>query len=346
MRWFKFIIFSLLLVLGIYALAMYFIADESKSFTIEKEIDYPIEKVYPQFNNFQNFVRWNDYFSSEKGLVVDYFKPYEGQGSAIRFSSNRKEKGGEMFIRYANENKSLKFQLFEIGENYPYLINIRFVPVSNAKTKIIWYVNTPKLPLLERSLNFWTEEEFVNDLDKSMSNLKNLLSNKVDKEEQLSSIKFDTIMVEKMEGQLLLGVNASTSNKKDLLFKNIVMNHNKVYNYVTGDLSKREDEIGHTILITEANNYKDKEVSYYIGIPISKRISVTDNNFSFRTLNEAQIYSMYYKGLYSGRAQKIQQLLNQAKKDSLRNGSLMETFIKTPEDNEEVILKFSLPVFK
>lgn len=346
MRWFKFTILSLIVILGLYALAMHFFVDDSKSFTIEKEIDYPIEKVYPQFNNFQNFVRWNSYFASEKGLTVDYFMPYEGQGSAIKFSANRKEKSGEMFIRYANENKSLRYQLFEIGENYPYLINIKFIPVSATKTKIIWYVHTPKLQLLERSMNFWTEEEFVDDLDKSMTNLKNLLDNKVDKEEQLNSIKFDTLVVEKMPGQLLLGVNVSTSNKKDLLFKNVVMNHNKVFNYVTGDLSKGEDEIGHPILITEANNYKDKEVSYYIGIPLSKRVSVSDNNFSFRTINEAQAYSIYYKGSYAGRTQKIQELLNKAKKDSLRNGQLMQTFIKKPDEDHDVIIKFSLPVFK
>ena len=124
------------------------------------------------------------------------------------------------------------------------------------------------------------------------------------------------------------------------------MNHNKVFNYVTGDLSKGEDEIGHPILITEANNYKDKEVSYYIGIPLSKRVSVSDNNFSFRTINEAQAYSIYYKGSYAGRTQKIQELLNKAKKDSLRNGQLMQTFIKKPDEDHDVIIKFSLPVFK
>ena len=114
MRWFKFIILGLILLFGIYAAVMYFFADESKSFTVEKEVDYPIEKVFPQFNNFQNFIRWNAYFYSEKNMTMDYFLPYEGQVSSLRFKVEKGDKAGEMFIRYSNINKTLKYQLFEI----------------------------------------------------------------------------------------------------------------------------------------------------------------------------------------------------------------------------------------
>ena len=40
-----------------------------------------------------------------------------------------------------------------------------------------------------------------------MVNLSQLLSGKVDKEILLSKIKYDTLMVEKQDGQLLLGIN-------------------------------------------------------------------------------------------------------------------------------------------
>ncbi len=66
MRWMRFSILILLLLLGVYALVVYYFVDENKSFKIEKEVNYPLDKVFLQFNNFQNFTRWNNYFSDSK----------------------------------------------------------------------------------------------------------------------------------------------------------------------------------------------------------------------------------------------------------------------------------------
>lgn len=346
MRWMKFTLLGILLLLGIYAVAMYFFVEESKSFRVEKTIDYPVEKVFPQFNNLQNFTRWNNYFVESKKITTDFYSPYEGKGAAMSFQEDGSEKSGEMFIRYENPNSTLKYQLFEKSQANPYLINIKFKPLSANQTKLIWTVSTPRVPLLKRSVNLWTESDFVENLDKSMKNLTSLLSNKVDKDKQMAAIKYDSLMVEKDEGSLILGVNVSTSNKKDALFKNIVLNHNKVYNYITTDLQKRDDEFGLPVLLTDANNYKDKEVSYFYGIPLSKRVGVSDNNFSFRTVNPSQTYVMYYKGNYAGRVRAIQQLLNKAKKDTMRNGQLQQTFIEVPTEGSDVAMKIALPVYK
>lgn len=345
MRWIKFIILLGILALGGYAASMYFV-EESKSFTIEKEINYPIEKVYPQFNNFQSFTRWNQYFKESKSLVINHFQPYEGQGASVTFNDANSEIKGEMYIRYENPYKTLRYQLFEKNNENPYLIDVKFKVVSPTKTKITWFVHTPKQPWMKRSANLWAESIFVERLDKSITNLSNLLSNKVDKDALLTSIKYDSLMVEETEGQLLLGVNVSTANKGDLLIKNIVMNHNKVFNYVTSDLDKQEDEIGLPTMLTEATNYKDKEVSYFYGIPLSKRIGISDNNFSFKTLNASKQYVLYYKGNYNNRNKAIQELLQKAKKDTMRYGELQQIFIEPPLENGEVNVKFALPVFK
>lgn len=345
MRWFKFSVVVLLVFFGIYAAAMYFFADENKSFTIEKELNYPVDKVFPQFNNLQNFVQWNNYFSS-KDLAVDYFRPYQGKGSAISFHEKKKDNSGEMYIRYSNLNKTLRYQLFEKDDRNPYLIDIKFIPLSKSKTKIIWYVHSPKLPLLERSANLWAEESFVDNLDKSMVNLNNVLSNKVDKDEQIKNIKYDSIMVENYPGELLLGINVSTSNKKDALYKSIVLNHNKVYNFLTVDMDKKDDEIGFPVLITDPGNYKSKEVSYFYGIPVSKKSGITDNNFSFRPVSPSKAYVVYFKGNYASRQRSVQMLVQKAKRDSLRNGDILQTFIHPPKEDQDVIVKLILPVYK
>ncbi len=346
MRWFRFAALIVLFLLGIYWVSMYYFVDESKSFTVEKEINYPIEKVFPQFNNLQNFARWNNYFAESKTMAVDFYSPYEGKGSALSFDDKKNDVNGEMFIRYENPNKTLKYQLFEGKKNNPTNIDIKFVPVSATKTKIIWYVHTPKKSVMKRAVNLWTEDDFAENLDKSMVNLRNLLGNKVEKDQFLTDIKYDSLMVEKQEGQLILGINVTTSNKKDALFKNIILNHNKVYNFVTNDLDKRDDEFGFPMLMTNPNNFKDKEVSYFIGIPLSKRIGVADNSFSFRTINESEAYVMYFKGNYANRVKTIQQLMLKAKRDSMRNGEIQQVFLEAPEEGKDVLMKMSLPVFR
>jgi len=346
MRFFKIIAVLVVLMIGAYTVSMYYFVEESKNFRIEKEIDYPVEKVFGQFNNLQHFTRWNNFFTSSKTIDIDYYTPYEGQGSSISYADPKNETGGEMFIRYENPNKTLRYQLFEDRNENPTLVDVKFKAVSAEKTKITWMVHTPKLSVLQRVENFWTEDRFAENIDKSMLNLKNVLGNKVEKDNQMAAIRYDSIMVENEEEKLLLGINVSASNKKESLYKNIVMNYNKMYNYITMDLGKKDDEFGFPVLITDADNYKDKEVSYFLGIPLSKKFGLTDNNFSFRSLSPTQNYIMYYKGNYAGRTKAIQQLIQKAKKEEMRFNDIRQTFIERPAEDQEVNMKLSLSVFK
>ena len=195
-------------------------------------------------------------------------------------------------------------------------------------------------------MNLISEDFWVDNIDKSIKNLYRILGNKVDKEVLRESIKFDSLMVDHQDKQLLLGINVTTKNIKDALFKNIVVNHNKVFNYVKMDLGKREDEYGEPVLITDADNFKDKEVSYFYGIPVSKKEEITDNNFSFRTVNNSTYYVVFYEGTYAGRVKAIQQLLTKAKKDTLRVGDLQQTFLEEPTAENKTVMKLSLPVYK
>lgn len=345
MRGFKLFLLVGLFLFGIYSLSMFMI-DESKNFVIEKEINYPIDKVFPQFNNLQNFTQWNEYFRSKKDYKFSYYTPYEGQGSSMSFQNLKTNSDkGDAFIRYENRFSSLKYHLYEEKSIYPYKIDLKFIPNQN-KTRVIWYISTPKTSFLGRFVNLFSEDYIVNTIDKSMVNLSQLLSGKVDKEILLSNIKYDTLMVEKQEGMLLLGVNVSSINKKGELIKNIELNHGKVFNFVTKDLGKKEDEFGSPILITDPTGYKNKEVSYFYGVPLSKRVGVSDNNFSFRTINSSEMYVMYYQGKYDGRIKSITELLKKAEKDSMRNGELQEMFIEAPNSRKDVKVKLSLPVFR
>lgn len=345
MRWFRFTLFGGLFLLLVYSVAMLFL-EESKSFTLEKEISYPVQKVFPQFNNLQNFAQWNEFFVSRDGYAYSYYTPYEGQGSSMNYQNLKNpSEYGDVFIRYQNPFSTLKYELFESGSRHPYKIDVKFIP-QKKKTRVIWYTHTPKQPFWGRALNLFSEDYISQNIEQSMLNLEKLLSGKVDKEIQLSKIKYDTLTVEQQKGLLLLGINVSASNKGGNYFKSIALNHNKVINFVTKDLGKKEDEYGTPMLITDANGFSNKEVSYFYGVSLPARKGVSDNNFSFRTLNPSQNFVIYYQGKYEGRKQAIKQLLKKASEEQLRYGSLQETFLEAPDAEQEVKIKLSLPVYR
>lgn len=345
MRGVRITIFAGIILMLMYAVSMLFV-EESKSFSIETTVNYPVQKVYPQFSNLQNFTQWNEFFVSKDNLTYSYYTPYEGQGSSLNYQDLKEvSQSGDLFLKYANPFSTLKYELFEGNQATPYKIDIKFIPEKN-KTRIIWHTHTPRQPLLKRSLNLFTEDYLADNIEKSMQNLTQLLSGKVDKEILLSKIKYDTLTVETQKGMLLLGINVSTSNKKGNFIKSIELNHNKVVNFVKKDLGKKEDEFGSPILIMEANGYANKEASYFYGVTLPKRIAISDNNFSFRTVNPSQNYVIYYKGNYEDRTKAIKQLLKKASEEKMRYGSLQETFLETPQASQQIKLKLSLPVFR
>lgn len=346
MRWFKIILFITLILSAAYSASMYFVED-SKELVMEKDINYPIEKIYPQFANLQNFSQWNEYFTNPKDLKINFYSPYEGQGASLNYRSEKnKNHRGDLYLRYANPYKTIRYQLFTSDNDTPFLIDIQFKKIDNNITKTIWKIHTPKQSYFERSKIFFIENFTEDNINKSIANLTEKMSHKVVKDQQLANIKWDTITIEKIPTQILLGVSVNTSNKRDVFFKNIIMNHNKVTNYVKMDLGKKEDEFGFPMMITVPTEYKNRDISYFYGIPISHKVGVTDNSFSFRTLNETQALVIYYKGSFEGRMKPIQLLLQKAKKDTMRTGDLIESFIQNPQENKDCQMKIVLPIFR
>ena len=343
MRWIKYILLSLILLGGI-GLNILNTHDENKNFIIKKEISYNVSKIFPQFVNFQNFTRWNHQFSSGQKYSFSYFSPYEGKGSSMKYiNTHNPTDFGEIFIRNSKPNKTIKYEIYENGISTPYKIEIKFIP-KGKKTQLVWLIEMPKISLLKRFIKSISQEEIETKIEQNMKNLNRILSKKVEREIMFGQIKYDSIMIEEQEEKLLIGIN--TNNQKGNLFKNININHNKLISLVTKDLAKIEDEFGLPILITEASNLKDKEISYFYGIPLSQQEKISDNNFIFKKVKSSKVYSIYYKGKYEQRISAINQLLNQIKKDSLKSGMLEEVFLEAPSENKDVILKISFPVTK
>ncbi len=342
MRWFKFSLLFLLILMGLYAISVFVFVKENETFTVKKEINYNIEKVFPQFNNLQNFARWNALFSGSKTMYVEFYKPYEGTGSSLAF--NDESVSGNLNISYQNPLKTIKYQYYNEDDDSPTEIAVHFKAISPEKTSINWKISTPKRSFLTRAKNLWSEIDFLKTIDQSNIQLTSVLSNKIDRDQLLSDIKYDSLIIENAEAQIIFGVNVTSSTKKDALFKNILMNYSKASNFITNDLNKKVDEIGFPVLLLNTNDLKNKELSYFLGFPLSKKEKITDNNFSYKEIAKSQKYSIYYKGNFNSRIRVIQTLIQKAKSEEKSYGEIQQIFLETPQIDEDVLMKISLPV--
>ncbi len=345
MRLIRLLLVFAIALFGLYALSMLW-TEENEEYVFESEIPYPIEKVYPQFNNLQRFASWNRFFKESPTMQIQYFRPYEGKGASLSYKDTKTKEKGEFFLRYENPNSTIRYQLLQGKDSRPFLIDIKFVPSNPTHTRLLWKIQSPKKAFLERSANWFSDNDFVSSLQNSLSALNQSLGSKVDREILLSSITYDSLMVVEEEGGLLLGTSVNSSNRGDDLLENLELNHGKVYNFLTADMKKEEDEIGFPIRITDAQSYKTKETSYYYGFPVKSRSSLSDNNFTFRTQNPSRKYVIYYEGSFSGRKGAIESLLKKARTDSMRYGSLEETYFSAPRKEQDIHVKLSLPVYR
>lgn len=346
MRWIKYLVLLVILGgVGYFAL-LNSVEEQEHHYVLEKEIAYPVDKVFPQFEDFQNFTRWSGHFSGKERYSFNYFQPYEGVGSVMTYQNIKDQNdAGEIFIRYIKPNKEIRYEIYKKGDAHPYKVVVKFSS-KGEKTKMQWRIETPKETSVLRMMTTMSENNLEQEILLGTKNLTSVLSGKIDQEILLGNIKYDSIMIEERDKLLLLGMNNTTNNKKGMLYKNIGLNHFKTLNFITKDLAKRDDEFGLPMLITEVGGIKGKDVSYFYGAPISKQEKVADNNFIFRTLEKSKVYSIYYKGNYDQRVRSIDKLLREVKKDSLQSGLLEETFIQPPMEGQEVMLKLSISVNK
>ncbi len=341
MRWIKIIFYTAIVLLTVYAVSMLFV-DESKTYDFTEDLPFPIGKVSDNFENMQHFSEWKQLTEDDHDLSYTFYSPYRGTGSSLHFV-NRKDSliNGDVFLRYANPPYTFKYQIFSGRGESPYTIDIKLQKKSDALTRVFWKLSTPKQPLLRRSAAFFSDDEIRENFDHSMSRLRAVLSGKVDRENMLGNIQYDSVVVEQQPERLLLGLNSSAAGKKEILGRSVELTYAKLHNFLTKDLGRKESEFGETEMITALENFRENHVSYFLGVAVKDRQPLNDNSFTYRNLPASRALVIYYKGNYAGMINKVELLARHAKDNGYRPRELVQTFLTDP-GNDDTIIKLSL----
>lgn len=343
MSWIKKIIFSVVFLVLLFAFARYYVIEDAEKVKIDKELNFSLEEIFSQYNNLQNFVRWNGDVLNSDELFISYYEPYEGVGSSMSYKNKKGDVKGELSIIEQKDLKFIKYQYFK-DNHEPFYVKVDFNKISSNRTKVTYILERPSKTLYDKLLTYWKDEPTFFMMDKEVDRLEHLLSNKVDKKIFLDNIILDSIMVEEREEQILLGNYFSVVNKKSMLRKDVLDNIEQLEQYMEVVLEKHEDEYGFPIMITDIDDSKGN--SYYLGIPVSESMTLKDKEFGFRTFESSKVLSIFYKGNFDNRKNAINQLVKVAKKDSLRYNKVEQIFLSKPNNEANILMKIMLPVVK
>lgn len=335
------VIFFLGFIIGGYFVFNFYTKEEKFSVKVEKEIDAPVDDVFLQFDNFQNFTHWNALFSTKNKTKINYFLPIEGENSSISFFNSKKD-NGEIYIRESKKNNYIKYQFFHSQNKRPLDILVKFKVLSQTKTKITWIISGKQNVNFQNIIDNFTAQDFIQNINNSLTNLKHNLTNQTNVHRKIDQIKLDSIFIENIPNETLLGVNYENFDKRDDLLMGIIHNYNKIHNLIS--LDYKDDSFSIATLIIKTNSIKQDEVSYFIGFPVSEKQNLSNNVLIFRELNGGKAYSIYYKGKYKYKQMSIDKLKSKVKADGLEINQLREVFMEAPEENRDVLMKFSAKV--
>ncbi|PIE50998.1 MAG: hypothetical protein CSA38_00575 [Flavobacteriales bacterium] len=344
MNWTKKLLIILLLIVIGFAFAKFYIIEDAQKVQVDKNYAFPLEEIFSQYNDLQKFVRWNEDELSEKDLFINYYQPYQGVGSSMSYRNKKGDIKGELSIIEQKENY-IQYQYFK-GNQEPLYVKVLFSAETENSTKVTYLVEKPAKTILNKIEDYWKEEPTFFILDKQVDGLEQLLSNRIEKEKIFTNITYDSIMLDDRKEEILLGKHFSVMNSGNMFQKSVQDNIDQLQQYIRVSLNKKEDEYGFPKMIMNPNQMKNKQISYYLGIPLSSSVKLNDKLYGFRTLERSKAFSVYVKGNVPNIYNSVKPLTNKAKKDSLLYNKAEYIFLSAPKTEEEVKLKIILPVSK
>ena len=138
--------FLFLILIAIIGFAIY-IAVQPNSFEVSRErtINAPASVLYDNVIDFKNWEDWSSWIEKEPDLKLIFPEQTEGVGGS--YSWEGKDGLGNMKTIAANPKTSIVQEL-QFDDFHPSKINWTFEPTPDNQTKVIWKMNSEKLPFM------------------------------------------------------------------------------------------------------------------------------------------------------------------------------------------------------
>lgn len=179
MRILKFLLSTLLILLGIFLIGGFFIPDEwtvSRSITIHASPD----EIYPYVSNFAEWQKWSPWSTSKNAnLKYTYEGPDAGVGAKQRWISEKMGTGW-MKITSADPHTGIAYDLFiDMGSSHSMLHGDIAFSQDKQETKVTWTDSgKSEKGYIKRWMSLIIKPMLGKDLDQGLAELKSIVEKK------------------------------------------------------------------------------------------------------------------------------------------------------------------------
>lgn len=336
---------QILLLIALAALLIPLFLPKKIQATAEKEFNLPASVLFEQFNNLNNFSKWDPWTSSDPNTKQSFFSPYRGLNAGYRWENSNSS--GEIIIESSIPHKMLQYTLDGMGLTGNSKMLIEFIPVGNSKTKVIWMLSSEDLSYFSRYYNYFTSQKFNEDLSSGLIALEESLNVPNQNTAQQKSLSPGEIKTEVFEGEKLIAITNETSLDEQEIETATRESFGLLHSYLVDFLKVAPEELGKPVSYFEFVDLAAKKAKFYCGYPIKGSVA-TQDGMELKSIPALETIVSVHKGSYNTLHNTINLMKEYAKANTLSTGiSYWEEFQNDPEkikNPSELRTKIYIPI--
>ena len=311
----------------------------------EKEFDVPAGIIFEDFNNLNEFSKWEPWTSNDSLAEKEFYSPYRGKGAGYKWTSSNNS--GEITILKSEANQWIEYKMvgYNLGEKSK--MKVEFSPVTKSKTLVKWSISSEKLDYFSRYYTYFTSEKLNDKLEEGLMTLENSLKTASLTPEQAQSLQPEVITKESFEGLKLLVVQNTASLDEDEINTATEESFGLIYSYLVDFIKVSPNELNNPITYFEFIDTARKETKFYCGYPLTESINPGEGMQLF-SIPASEALVCIHKGDYSTLSSTLSKMKEYAKLNKLKLGNpYWEEYLNDPEtvkNKSELLTKIYIPI--
>lgn len=302
--------------------------------SVERDFKIQTGKIFEDFNNLNEFSKWEPWTFNDSTAQKEFFSPYRGKGAG--YGWNSKNKKGMMTIIESQPNQVVEYKLegFDLGNQSQMLV--AFESIDSATTNVKWEVASEKLNYFSRYFAYFTSKNLTHTLENGLDNLEHYLQTAALTSEQAQTLKPGEIEIENFEGKKLIAIYNTTSLENEELRTAVDESLGEIYSYLVDYKKVNPNTIGKAVIYFDKINTAEDRIEFYSGYPIVETIEQADNMELF-AIEANQTLVCIHEGSYETINETITQMKAFAKTNNINTGhTYWEEIITQPNTDNNI----------
>lgn len=336
---------QILIVIVIVVLLLPLLLPKSINTTVAKEFDLPVGMIFEEFNNLNEYSKWEPWVSSDSLVKQEFFAPYRGLNAGYQWKSATSN--GEITIKKLETNKSLEYDLVGLDLGEKTTMKVDFTPINNTSTKVTWGIASDEIGYFSRYYTYFTSQKLQETLANGFTKLEERLKTMTISAEQAKSLQPGMIKTEMFEGLKLIALYNETSLEFDEIKTATEESLGMLYSYLI-DLKKVDTtHIGNPVSYIEYVDLVAEKSKFYCGYPIRESIEIQEG-MEIKSLPAKESLVSIHKGSYETIDSTLTRMKEYAKTNNLSIGmSYLEEYQNDPEtvkNPDDLLTKVYIPI--